>query len=41
MAKLPSDESQDRQIQQARMTVLYVVAISAIVVAVLTYFGVR
>jgi hypothetical protein len=41
MAKSPSDESQDRRIQQAKITILYIAAISAIVVAVLIYFGVR
>ena len=35
------EEPRDQQIQRAKMSIVYIAAISATVVGVLTYFGVR
>jgi hypothetical protein len=38
-AHAPIDESRHQQIQRAKMTILYIMSVSAAVVASLIYFG--
>jgi hypothetical protein len=40
-AQSHDDEARHHQIRQTKLTILYIVMISATVVAVLTYFGAR
>ena len=37
----PSHVSDHQQIRQAKMTIVYIIGVTAVVVALLSYFGVR